>query len=578
MERVFTPLFHSNMKIGIDFDNTIVCYDNAYKSFIDENQLPPSDEPLKKQVKQHFFKDSESGNLHWTQFQGQLYGKEIIKAQPYDGLINFLAFAQKKQWTIFIISHKSRFPAIGELYDFHDSAKRWLKQNSILNFIPADHCYFLPTLKDKVNKINELQCDLFIDDLPLVLNHSSFPQFTKKILFAPSIIHTKNNSFEILEGWDSIREHVNYISKDIPPIINKPLKAKENSINSERSEEFIEKILISSAETPISSYRKLSGGKNNKTYELTLKSGEKWVAKKYYFSNYDSRNRLQHENSFLKYLEESNIINCPRVIKSNKSAKVGYYTHIEGSPAEQLKQITDIHWEQCIHFLIEIQTNKDSYLAQNLPNAIDSALSLEEHISKLQIRRDRWLTVINNCNGKDLNPSISSFIQSELEPAYQRLASKIISSPMFKRKISREECILSPSDFGLHNAIRSNEDTLYFFDFEYAGWDDPAKTISDFFCQPRIPANPTFFKLMQDQILNTLPQSARAFFLERSPIIYDITCLKWCFILLNEFHPEDSKRRVFAISKTQFSDNIEKQLKKAKALLSRIESPKVALI
>ena len=49
-----------------------------------------------------------------------------------------------------------------------------------------------------------------------------------------------------------------------------------------------------------------------------------------------------------------------------------------------------------------------------------------------------------------------------------------------------ERCV-SPSDFGFHNALRTPDGRLAFIDFEYAGWDDPAKTVSDFFCQPECP-------------------------------------------------------------------------------------------
>ena len=38
---------------------------------------------------------------------------------------------------------------------------------------------------------------------------------------------------------------------------------------------------------------------------------------------------------------------------------------------------------------------------------------------------------------------------------------------------------LSPSDFGLHNAMRDEDGRLRFIDFEYFGWDDPVKLVSD---------------------------------------------------------------------------------------------------
>src|SRR6185503_11886129 len=46
---------------------------------------------------------------------------------------------------------------------------------------------------------------------------------------------------------------------------------------------------------------------------------------------------------------------------------------------------------------------------------------------------------------------------------------------------------LSPSDFGYHNAVLADDETVRFFDFEYAGWDDPAKLVCDFFNQVEVP-------------------------------------------------------------------------------------------
>ena len=55
------------------------------------------------------------------------------------------------------------------------------------------------------------------------------------------------------------------------------------------------------------------------------------------------------------------------------------------------------------------------------------------------------------------------------------------------RALRADECCLSPSDFGFHNALVDERAGLTFLDFEYAGRDDPAKLVSDFFCQPEIP-------------------------------------------------------------------------------------------
>ena len=50
-----------------------------------------------------------------------------------------------------------------------------------------------------------------------------------------------------------------------------------------------------------------------------------------------------------------------------------------------------------------------------------------------------------------------------------------------------ERC-LSPGDFGFHNALARPSGEICFLDFEYAGWDDPAKMIANFFCMPELGA------------------------------------------------------------------------------------------
>ena len=56
---------------------------------------------------------------------------------------------------------------------------------------------------------------------------------------------------------------------------------------------------------------------------------------------------------------------------------------------------------------------------------------------------------------------------------------RLIDQGMVPDVIAPEERCISPSDFGLHNAIRTAAD-IRFIDFEFAGWDDPAKALVNF--------------------------------------------------------------------------------------------------
>jgi thiamine kinase-like enzyme len=53
----------------------------------------------------------------------------------------------------------------------------------------------------------------------------------------------------------------------------------------------------------------------------------------------------------------------------------------------------------------------------------------------------------------------------------------------YLKKIDNKYLIVSPSDLGFHNILKYKK-KLYFYDFEYAGLDDPIKLICDFFWHP----------------------------------------------------------------------------------------------
>ena len=131
----------------------------------------------------------------------------------------------------------------------------------------------------------------------------------------------------------------------------------------------------------------------------------------------------------------------------------------------------------------------------------------------------------------------------ELDKEYKSLARELISHPDFNKELEPEEKIISPSDFGLHNAKLNKGNRLIFFDFEYAGWDDPAKTVADFFAQPRFPAPFEEVDNLLSIFSNIFSSNVMARFLRRLPLVDSIIRLKWCYILLNDFHPNSNKRR-----------------------------------
>jgi hypothetical protein len=106
----------------------------------------------------------------------------------------------------------------------------------------------------------------------------------------------------------------------------------------------------------------------------------------------------------------------------------------------------------------------------------------------------------------------------------------------FDEPLDREARTLSPSDFGFHNAIRRPDGALAFVDFEYFGWDDPAKTIVDYLLHPGMALGEPLkrrFVVRAQAVFADVPM-----FQARARIVYPLFGLKWALILLNDFLPE----------------------------------------
>ena len=61
------------------------------------------------------------GETKWTECQGQLYSKYLQFAKPFDGAISTIQDLQKKGFSINIVSHKTKFPYIGEKINLIDN-------------------------------------------------------------------------------------------------------------------------------------------------------------------------------------------------------------------------------------------------------------------------------------------------------------------------------------------------------------------------------------------------------------------------------------------------------------------------
>ena len=180
------------MRIGIDFDNTIVRYDELFHKVAREQDLIASDTPPNKvAVRNHLRGIGQEDR--WTEMQGYVYGARMNEALPYEGVIDFMRDGKAAGHELNIISHKTRYPFIGPQYDLHAAARAWIESHLLYDgnaLLSSSAVFFELTKQEKLARIATCGCDAYIDDLPEILLAVDFPSNTDRLLFDPDNHHS----------------------------------------------------------------------------------------------------------------------------------------------------------------------------------------------------------------------------------------------------------------------------------------------------------------------------------------------------------------------------------------------------
>lgn len=197
------------MLIGIDFDNTIVSYDQAFHRAAFEKQLIPAEVPaVKNQVRDYLRKHDQEEE--WIELQGLVYGHLILESLPFPGFLDFLAQCGEREIDVCIISHRTRTAARGVPYDLHKAAQSWLDHQGISTKSGSSkyvqNAYFEITKGAKLERVGLVGCKYFIDDLPEFVNAPNFPSQVQPILFDPEHKFDLGDHIWKSESWNQISE------------------------------------------------------------------------------------------------------------------------------------------------------------------------------------------------------------------------------------------------------------------------------------------------------------------------------------------------------------------------------------
>lgn len=196
------------MIVGFDFDNTIIDYNNLFGlAALEKNLIVKSSAHDKNSVKQYLINSNKEDE--WTKLQGEVYGSRVLEANLYEGILEIFKYLSSNNHKIYIVSHKTKFPYLGKKIDLHKSALKFIMENNILNKkdirLTKDDIFFETSIKDKIERIESLKCDIFIDDLECILN--LLPDNIIKILFLPNSSGKKVN-YNAIKRWNELKNFI----------------------------------------------------------------------------------------------------------------------------------------------------------------------------------------------------------------------------------------------------------------------------------------------------------------------------------------------------------------------------------
>lgn len=282
----------------------------------------------------------------------------------------------------------------------------------------------------------------------------------------------------------------------------------------------------------------LGGGRNSQVFKLAH-GDQRAVLKRYFRHPGDPRDRLATEWTALTFCREQGLEAVPGTLAADPEGGFALYEFIQGEP---VPAPSGSEVDQAAAFLVALRALAGRPAAAELPPASEACFSFRALEGNL---RTRLATLRRPA---ETHPDLRAFLEQDLAPVGEELLAECRdacrrSGLPFDQELPVAARTLSPSDFGFQNALR-RDGRLVFLDFEYFGWDDPAKTLCDLLLHPGMALSAEHRARLAQGLLAGMAD--RPELPLRARLAFPLYGIKWCLILLNEFLRGPLERRAFA--------------------------------
>lgn len=284
----------------------------------------------------------------------------------------------------------------------------------------------------------------------------------------------------------------------------------------------------------VKSVKPIEDGVNSHTIRMACESGRVLLSKIYINRPGDSTDRLGTEFSALEFLWRNGIRNVPQPLLSDPGSNTGVYSFIEGTKLKP-GEVDEGGVDEAAAFVSTLHGLRNAHGADGLPFAKESCFTLAAY---LEVMAGRIKKLGDIDSSDEAGKALSGFLSDRFLPEYELIRERLCDGAKevgigLEAELPLSERTLSQSDFGFQNIIKLPEGGLSFIDFEYFGWDDPVKLISDFFLEPAVPV-PVNLRLRFLEAIAPL-EGAGGELRTRLGLVYPVLALKWCLIILNVF-------------------------------------------